>query len=101
MIIRTVLVAALTAAALSIPAARARADEQPVEIKPGPEKDMVENACGACHSLDYIRMNSPFQTTASWTATVNKMINIMHAPVEPEDAKKILDYLIRNYGAKS
>jgi hypothetical protein len=94
MMIRTLMIAALAAVALP-----AFADEQPVEIKAGPEKDLVETTCGACHSLDYIRMNSPFQSTATWTATLNKMINVMHAPVEPDDAKKILDYLIRNYGS--
>jgi hypothetical protein len=98
MMIRTLATAALLAFALPalIPAF---ADEQPVEIKAGPERELVETTCGACHSLDYIRMNAPFQTTASWSATVNKMINVMHAPVEPDDAKKILDYLVKNYGS--
>ena len=99
MMTRTLMLTALAVLALSALTPFASADEQPVEIKAGPEKDLVENTCGACHSLDYIRMNSPFQTTASWSATVNKMINVMHAPIEPDDAKKILDYLIKNYGS--
>ena len=97
--IRTLVITALTAIALPVLVPLASADEQPVEIKAGPEKDLVENTCGACHSLDYIRMNSPFQTAAGWDATLKKMINVMHAPVEPDDAKKILDYLVKNYGS--
>ena len=97
--IRTLVIAALTAVALPALVPFAAADEQPIEIKAGPEKDLVETTCGACHSLDYIRMNSPFQTAAGWDATLKKMITVMHAPVEPDDAKKILDYLIKNYGS--
>jgi hypothetical protein len=98
-IIRT-LVAAGVALALAGPAwAPALADEQPVPIKDAPNRDLVENTCGACHSLDYIRMNSPFQSAAGWSATLSKMIGTFHAPVEPEDAKKILDYLVKNYGS--
>jgi cytochrome c5 len=96
-----ILRAILCAASLVLAAAPApaRADEQPVEIKDAPNKDVVENTCGACHSLDYIRMNSPFQSAAGWSMTLNKMIGTFHAPVEPEDAKKILDYLAKNYGS--
>lgn len=89
----------LCAAVLALAAPPARADEEPIEIKDGPNKDLVEATCGACHSLDYIRMNSPFQSSAGWNATLTKMIGTFHAPVEPEDAKKILDYLVKNYGS--
>jgi hypothetical protein len=76
-----------------------RAEEQPIELKEAPGHDTVENTCSICHSLDYIRMNSPFPSAALWTAEVNKMINVFGAPVEPADAKVIIDYLIKNYGS--
>jgi mono/diheme cytochrome c family protein len=41
-------------------AGSALADEKPVELKNAPGRDKVEAHCGACHSLDYIVMNSPF-----------------------------------------
>jgi sulfite dehydrogenase (cytochrome) subunit B len=58
----------------------------------------VEANCGACHSLDYVPMNSPFLNAASWQAEVNKMINAFGAPIDEADAKIITEYLVRNYG---
>jgi len=82
---------------LAFPAV-ARADEKPVAIKNAPGHETVENVCGACHSLDYIRTNSPFMTAQVWQAEVNKMVNVFGAPANPDEAKTILEYLIKNYG---
>jgi mono/diheme cytochrome c family protein len=76
----------------------ASADEQPVHLKPGPGLDKVEGNCGACHSLDYIRMNSPFLNAAGWNGEVTKMIKVYGAPIADADAKAIADYLAKNYG---
>lgn len=76
----------------------AAADEQPVQLKAGPGLDKVEGNCGACHSLDYIRMNSPFLNAAGWTAEVTKMIKTYGAPIADADAQAIADYLAKNYG---
>jgi sulfite dehydrogenase (cytochrome) subunit B len=77
----------------------ARADEVPVTLKDAPGHDVVEGFCGACHSLDYIQMNSPFPSAALWDAEVKKMINAFGAPITPADAKTITEYLIKNYGS--
>ena len=45
-------VAALIAAAF--------ADEQVIKLKQAPGVDKVEGNCGACHTLAYIPMNSPY-----------------------------------------
>ncbi len=74
------------------------ADEQPVELKPGPGLDTVNANCGGCHSLDYIRMNSPFLTAADWKAEVGKMRAAFGAPVDEADAATIATYLADNYG---
>jgi sulfite dehydrogenase (cytochrome) subunit B len=74
------------------------ADEKPVQLKQAPGLDKVEANCGACHSLDYIVMNSPFLNAAQWDAEVTKMINAFGAPIEAGDAKAIADYLKANYG---
>ena len=74
------------------------ADEQAITLKDGPGRDVVETKCGICHSLDYIRMNSPFPDEKSWQAEVAKMINVFGAPVEPDEAKTVIDYLVSNYG---
>jgi hypothetical protein len=35
------------------------AQEKPINLNKAPGLDMVANHCAACHSLDYIQMNSP------------------------------------------
>lgn len=85
------------ALALSAPAL-AQADEKPVALKDAPGHEVVENVCSVCHTLDYIRTNSPFMTAQVWQAEVNKMINVFGAPASPEEAKTIIDYLVKNYG---
>ena len=85
-----VLAVALTAPAL--------AQEKPVQLKPGAGLDKVEGNCAACHSLDYIQMNSPFLNPAGWDGEVTKMIKAFGAPIGDADAKAIADYLKANYG---
>ena len=90
------LILALTAAALTLPAA---AQEKPVELKKAPGVETVEGNCSGCHSLDYILMNSPFPNAALWDAEVTKMIKAFGAPISDGDAKVIADYLKKNYGS--
>jgi sulfite dehydrogenase (cytochrome) subunit B len=92
---RTILIA-LAAALL---ATAAIAEEQEIKLKPGPGLDKVEANCNACHSLDYIVMNSPFPNAALWEAEVKKMVGPFGAPIPEEDAKAILEYLKANYGS--
>ena len=79
-------------------AAPAGADETKTVLKKAPGVDRVESQCSACHSLDYIEMNSPFLNAAGWDAEVTKMINAFGAPINAADAKIIGDYLKANYG---
>ena len=88
--------AALLAIVLTAPAV---ANEKPVELKKAPGLDKVEANCGACHSLDYIQMNSPFPNATLWDAEVTKMIKAFGAPIDEADAKTIADYLKQNYGS--
>lgn len=73
------------------------ADESKVMLKDGPGRDKAQ-ACVACHSLDYIQMNSRFMNKAGWTASVNKMINVFGAQIPKEDVEAIAGYLAQNYG---
>ena len=73
-------------------------DEQPVRINMAIGHDVVENNCAACHSLDYLRINSVFLDRKVWQAEVDKMVNVFGAPIEPKDAAAIVDYLVNNYG---
>ncbi len=79
--------------------ANAYGQENPVPLKAGAGRDIVENYCNACHSLDYPRINAPFLDRQGWEAEVNKMIKAFGAPIAPADAKGIVDYLAQNYGA--
>lgn len=72
--------------------------EESVLLKAGVGRDVVEGYCGACHSLDYPRMNSSFLNRQGWEAEVNKMIKVFGAPIETANAKIIIDYLAVNYG---
>ena len=82
----------------ALTAAVAAAEEQPINLKKAPGVEKVEGNCAACHSLDYVQMNSKFLNAAGWNAEVAKMINVFGAPINAADAKSIADYLTANYG---
>ncbi|HET6514871.1 MAG TPA: hypothetical protein VFG09_06885 [Thermodesulfovibrionales bacterium] len=69
----------------------------PTELTAGPGREKVKTLCAICHSVDYITMQ-PKLTRAQWTATTNKMIKVMGAPIGEDDAKEIINYLVANYG---
>ena len=83
--------------ALAAGSADAQEDKLVLKDAPGREKAQV---CVACHSVDYIPMNSRFLDKAGWTASVNKMINVFGAPIAKEDVDAIASYLAENYGKK-
>jgi len=85
-------------AAVVLTFAGAGAQER-VRLTPGPGVEKVEANCAACHSLDYIQMNSPFLTSTQWDAEVKKMINVMGAPINEADARTIVEYLSAKYGS--
>jgi mono/diheme cytochrome c family protein len=95
---RSSIITMLSAALWIGAAVAAAADEKPIQLKRAPGVEKVEANCAACHSLDYIQMNSPFLNAAGWDAEVTKMIGAFGAPVSPPDAKTIGDYLKTNYG---
>jgi cytochrome c5 len=64
---------------------------------PGPGSDAINNDCLACHSADHI-LNQPSLSREAWQEVVNKMITAYKAPVSPDDAKAIVDYLVRTKG---
>jgi cytochrome c5 len=68
------------------------------ELKAGEGKEKTQTFCAICHSLDYITMQ-PRLTRAQWTATVNKMIKL-GAPINENDAQKIIGYLTTQYGSR-
>lgn len=84
--------------ALLLAATPALAQED-VTLKPGAGVDDVSTACSVCHTLNYIRMNSPFLTAAAWAGEVGKMQKVFGGPFDDETAAEIVKYLAANYGA--
>jgi hypothetical protein len=58
----------------------------------GPGSEQTNSYCLACHSADHI-LNQPSLTRANWQEVVEKMIKAYKAPIPPDDAAKIVDYL--------
>ncbi len=73
--------------------------EETAAFKPGPDLDVVQANCGACHSSDYImtQPRGPKFGKDFWQAEVTKMIAVFGAPIEPADVPKIVDYLTATY----
>ena len=73
--------------------------EEIAAFKPGPNVDVAQNNCTACHSADYIRTQprgAKFKRDF-WQAEVTKMIKVYGAPIDEQDAPKIVDYLAATY----
>jgi sulfite dehydrogenase (cytochrome) subunit B len=83
---------------LLLAALPALADESAIKLKDAPGRELAEKNCVACHSLDYIPMNSPFLDRKGWEGSVTKMIKVMGAPIPDADVAGLVDYLARNYG---
>jgi mono/diheme cytochrome c family protein len=82
---------------LSLPA---MAGEEDIKLKSGDGVEVVDDNCAACHSLDYIQMNSPILDQKGWQKVVNKMVKIFGAPIAEDDQTKIVAYLTATYGKK-
>ena len=91
----------LLAATLAVASASAVPAEKNFKLKEGNGVQQVYANCTACHSVDYIVLNSPFLDRKAWEAEVAKMSKAFGAPVKPEDTAVIVDYLVRNYGTEA
>jgi len=77
----------------------ALAADTPAALKPGPGADTAAAYCNACHTSDYIIMNSPFLSPAAWKAEVAKMRTAFGAPMDDSVVAEISAYLGANYAA--
>ncbi|MEW6639125.1 MAG: cytochrome c [Pseudomonadota bacterium] len=73
--------------------------EETATLKPGPNVEVVQNNCTACHSVDYIKTQprGPKFKKDFWQAEVTKMIKVFGAPIDDADVSKIVDYLSQTY----
>jgi len=98
---RTVLLAIAFAAGISAVTAAPVNYKLPDDVaafKPGPNLDIVQGNCSACHSADYIATQPPMKDKKGfWQAEVTKMIKVYGAPIDDADVGKIVDYLAATY----
>jgi sulfite dehydrogenase (cytochrome) subunit B len=73
------------------------ASDLQVPLKPGAGDDLAGAYCNACHTSDYIVMNSTFLTADQWKAEVTKMRGAFGAPIDDETAARIAAYLVSQY----
>ncbi|MBR0873429.1 cytochrome c [Bradyrhizobium tropiciagri] len=92
--IATLSIAAATAAPLNY-----TVPEETTTFKPGPNLDVVQNNCTACHSADYIKTQPQGEKFKKdfWQAEVTKMIKVYGAPIDDADVGKIVEYLAATY----
>ena len=92
-------VAGLGAIAASAAPVNYTLPEETAAFKPGPNLEVVQNNCTACHSADYINSQPRGQKPRKdfWQAEVTKMIRVYGAPIDEADIGKIVDYLAATY----
>jgi hypothetical protein len=73
--------------------------DETAAFKPGPNLEVVQNNCTACHSADYIQTQprGPKFKKDFWAAEVTKMIKVYGAPIDEADVPKIVEYLAATY----
>ena len=73
--------------------------EETSALKPGPNLEVVQNNCTACHSADYIKTQPQGEKFKKdfWQAEVTKMIKVYGAPIDQADVGKIVEYLSATY----
>ena len=98
---RTALLAIAIAAGIGSVTAAPINYQSPDEVaafRPGPNLDVVQNNCTACHSADYVNTQPPMKDKKGfWQAEVTKMIKLCGAPIDELDIPKIVDYLSSTY----
>ena len=71
--------------------------DEPAALMAGAGADVTGAYCNACHTSDYIVMNSTFLTGDQWKAEVTKMRKAFGAPIDDATAAEISVYLAANY----
>ena len=73
--------------------------DETAAFKPGPNLEVVQNNCTACHSADYIQAQprGPKFKKDFWQAEVTKMIKVYGAPIDDAAVDKIVEYLAATY----
>ncbi len=72
--------------------------QETAAFRSGPNLDVVQSNCAACHSADYIATQPPMKNKREfWQAEVTKMIKVYGAPIDDANVGRIVDYLASTY----
>jgi mono/diheme cytochrome c family protein len=76
-----------------------KAPEETSILAPGPNADLAQVYCGACHSYEYILTQPRGQGFGRdfWQVEVTKMIKVFGAQINEKEANAIVDYLAVTY----
>ena len=76
-----------------------KAPEETSVLAPGPNADLAQVYCGACHSYEYILTQPRGQGFGRdfWQVEVTKMIKVFGAQINEKEANAIVDYLAVTY----
>jgi len=93
------LAAQLAAAAAAAAPIAYKAPPETAVLAPGPNSEVAQAYCSACHSADYIttQPRKLAQPAAFWTGEVAKMKKAYGARLPEEESKKIIAYLAGTY----
>ena len=66
---------------------------QKSELPPGPNFALYKTACLTCHTSSYV-IKSPKSPRPYWEIEVKKMVDLYDAPINEQEQKLIVDYLM-------
>jgi mono/diheme cytochrome c family protein len=98
-VLATLALAALGAGSINAAPRSYTLPNETAAFRPGPNLEVVQNNCTACHSADYVNTQprGPKFKKDFWQAEVTKMIKVYGAPIDEADVAKIVDYLTAAY----
>jgi sulfite dehydrogenase (cytochrome) subunit B len=67
------------------------------DLPPGPYQDVFATQCVICHSARYV-LNQPAFPRKTWAAEVHKMVKGYGAPIDPQQEREIVNYLVAWHG---
>jgi mono/diheme cytochrome c family protein len=67
------------------------------DLPPGPFQDVFATQCVICHSPRYV-LNQPAFPRKTWTAEVHKMVKSYGAPIDSQQEREIVNYLVAWHG---
>jgi hypothetical protein len=100
--------------ATELPAAGRRDDPDPVPhgpvytitlpdaaptLPPGPHQPQFQAVCRLCHSPRLV-LTQPRFPEKKWAEIVHKMVTVYHAPIQPEQERDIVSYLVAIRGTE-